>query len=134
MICFSHQDCSSNFHHFEKYHDLPTRGAGAVEQFSINGNLFLAFASARINTDGINTDSFIYKLKDSTGKLSLFETIGTFGARDMECFTISYGHYLAVAYHYNGTTYASTELSYLSVEWTRVRLLSKYFNKRGNEL
>ena len=86
------------------YQDLPTRGARAVEQFSINGSLFLAFANYKSDTEGFNTDSFIYKLSDSTRKFSLYQTIGTTGGRDMEYFTINDRHYLAVANRNNKTT------------------------------
>ena len=95
--CFSIKDCSSSLHRFQKYQDLPTRGATTVEQFSINGSLFLAFANSYGDTEGLNTDSFIYKLNDSTGTFFLYQTIDTTGARDIEYFMISDKHYLAVA-------------------------------------
>ena len=41
--------------------------------------------------------SFIYKLNDSPGKFSLYQTIVTSGAGDIEYFTIADKHYLAVA-------------------------------------
>ena len=95
-ICsFSHPDCSS--HYFEKYQDLPTREAHAVEHFTINGSLFLAFANYGSNIAERYTDSFIYKFNDSTGKFFLYQTIGTIGGHDVEYFTISGEHYLAVA-------------------------------------
>ena len=99
-------------HRFEKYQDLPTKGAAAVEQFSINGSLFLAFANYRGDTEGYNTDSFIYKLNNSTGKFFLYQTIDT-GAFDIEYFTISDKHYLAVANHYNGATHQLNSVIYL---------------------
>ena len=91
-------------HHFEKYQDLPTRGARAVKYFSIDGNLFLAFANYRGDTDGFITDSYIYKLDDSTEKFLLHQRIDTIGGRHIEYFTIANKHYLAVANRYNGVT------------------------------
>ena len=86
------------------HQDLPTRGARSVKQFSINGSLFLAFANFGSDTERFSTDSFIYKLSDSTGKFFLFQTIGTTGARSIEYFTIADRHYLAVANRKNGST------------------------------
>ena len=82
---------------FEKYQDLPTKGAVAVEQFSIDGSLFLGFANFYDDQKRYNTDSYIYKLDDSTGKFNRYQTIDTKGGRDMEYFMIADKHYLAVA-------------------------------------
>ena len=95
-IFFSHKDCSSSLLHFEKYQDLPTRGAVAVEQFSISGSQFLAFANFRGEIAKFNTNSFIYKLDNSDAKFFLYQTIDTSGGRNIEHFTIADKHYLAV--------------------------------------
>ena len=109
---FSYPDCSS--YHFEKYQDLPTRGGHAVEHFTINGSLFLAFANYESDTaQKYNTDSFIYKFNDLTGKFFLYQTIGTHGGHDVEYFTISGEHYLAVANVQNETTYRLNSVIYL---------------------
>jgi len=99
---FSVKDCSRRLHHFQKYQDLPTSAARDVEQFSINGSLFLAFANRKSNGDsyGRNTHSVIYKMNDSTGTFSHYQTMVTSGAQDIEYFTISDKYYFAVAYHY----------------------------------
>ena len=76
-----------------------------MEHFTINGSLFLAFANYESDTaEKYNTDSFIYKFNDLTGKFFLYQTIGTHGGHDVEYFTISGEHYLAVANVDNGTT------------------------------
>ena len=109
---FSYPDCSS--YRFEKYQDLPTRGAHAVEHFTINGSLFLAFANYKSHTaEKYNTDSFIYKFNDLTGKFFLYQTIGTHGGHDVEYFTISGEHYLAFANVENRTTYILNSVIYL---------------------
>ena len=92
---FSLQDFCSNS--FQKYQDLPTSGAVDVEQFTINGNQFLAFANSRNDTDGFNTESFIYKMNNFTEKFSLYQTINTMDAAGMTYFTMADKHYLAVA-------------------------------------
>ena len=103
MFSFFYPGCSG--YYFEKYQDLPTRAAHAVEHFTIHGNLFLAFANYHSDTsEKHNTDSFIYKFNDSCGKFFLYQTIGTSGALDVEYFTISDEHYLAVANGFNGIT------------------------------
>ena len=93
---------------------MPTRYAVAVEQFSNNESLFLAFANYQSDTGDKNTDSFIYKLDDSIRKFSLNQTIDTNGAYDIEYFTIADKHYLAVANHYNGTT---NQLNSVIYQW-----------------
>ena len=88
---YFYPDCFS--YHFEKYQDLTT-DATAVEYFTIKGSLFLAFA--RTNT------SIIYKFSDSTRKFVLYQTLDTKqSAADVEYFTISDEHYLAVANPFN---------------------------------
>jgi len=105
-LFFYHKDCTTTSHRLEKYQDLPTRGALDVEQFRINGGLFLAFANNNGDSEGFKTDSFIYKLNDSTGKFSLYQTIATAGAWDIEYFMIADKHYLAIANYLVGANSA----------------------------
>ena len=106
MAClFFYQDCSGRTPHFEKHQDLPTKGAHRVEPFSIDGSLFLGFANYKDDNNGYNTESYIYKLDDSTGKFYLYQTIDNKGARYMEYFKIADKHYLAVANRRDETTY-----------------------------
>ena len=97
------EDCSIGFHFFEKVQDLPTRGAVDVEHFTIDGSLFLAFANYHGDIKKHKTGSTIYKMDNSTGRLSLYQTLQTRGAFDLEYFSIANKHYLAVANHYDGT-------------------------------
>ena len=97
------QDCSIGFHFFEKVQDLPTRGAVDVEHFTIDGSLFLAFANHHGDIKKYKTSSMIYKMDNSTGRLSLYQTLQTRGAFDLEYFSVASKHFLAVANHYDGT-------------------------------
>ena len=85
-----------------------------MEHFTINGSLFLAFANYESDTaERYNTDSFIYKFNDLTGKFFLYQTIATNAVADVEYFTISGEHYLAVANAHNGTTWRINSVIYL---------------------
>ena len=97
------EDCSIGFHFFEKVQDLPTRGAVDVEHFTIDGSLFLAFANYLGDIKKHKTGSMIYKMDNSTERLSLYQTLQTRGAYGLEYFSIANKHFLAVANHYDGT-------------------------------
>jgi len=90
------------------------RGAVDVEQNSINGTLFLVLANNYDDTEKHQTDSFIYKLDNLTGKFFLYQTIVTSGAWDIEYSTITDKHYLAVANRYDG---ASFQLNSVIYQW-----------------
>ena len=74
-----------------------------MEHFTIDGILFLAFANYRGDIKNRKTSSMIYKMDNSTGRLSLYETLQTRGAFDLEYFSNANKHFLAVANHYDGT-------------------------------
>ena len=95
--------CFSGLHFFEKVQDLPTRGAGDVEPFTIDGSLFLAFANYHGDIFKYKTGSMIYKMNERTGKFNLYQTLQTRGAYGLEYFSIADKHFLAVANYYDGT-------------------------------
>ena len=97
------EDCSIGLHFFEKVQDLPTRGAVGVAHFTIDGNLFLAFANYRGDIKKYKTSSMIYKMDNSTGRLSLYQNLQTRGAYGLEYFSIANKHFLAVPTYYDGT-------------------------------
>ena len=74
----------------------------AVEQFTINGSLFLAFAIYRGDIHGRKAGSMIYKMDEQTGKLTLHQTLQTRGPYGLEYFSIADKHFLAVANFYYG--------------------------------
>jgi len=102
-LVFFFSGCSSGLHFFEKVQDLPTRGAGDVEYFTIGGSLFLAFANHHGDINKYKTSSMIYKMNEQTGKFHLYQTLQTRGALGLEYFSIADKHFLAVANHYDGT-------------------------------
>ena len=95
--------CSSGLHFFENVQDLPTRGAGDVEHFTIDGSLFLAFANYHGDIFKYKTGSMIYKMNEQTGQFNLSQTLQTTGAYGLEYFSIADKHFLAVVNHDNGT-------------------------------
>ena len=97
------EDYSIGFHFLEKVQELPTRGAVDVEHFTIDESLFLAFANYHGDIKKHKTSSMIYKMDNSTGRLSLYQTLQTRGAFDLEYFSIANKHFLAVANHQDGT-------------------------------
>jgi len=103
-VFFSSQttECSAGFHFFEKFQDLPTRGARAVEHFIINGTLFLAFANNHGDINKHKTSSMIYKMDGSTGRFTLYQTLQTRGPYGLGYFSIADKHFLAVANYHDG--------------------------------
>ena len=74
-----------------------------MEHFTINGTLFLAFGNNYGDITKYKTSSMIYKVKESTGRFTLYQTLQTRGARGLEYFSVADKHFLAVANHYDGT-------------------------------
>ena len=54
-----------------------------MEHFTINGSLFLAFANHRGDIKNYKTGSMIYKMNESTGRLSLYQSLQTKGALEL---------------------------------------------------
>ncbi|KAL9983296.1 hypothetical protein ACROYT_G005443 [Oculina patagonica] len=111
--------CSTGFHFFEKVQDLPTRGAGDVEHFTINGSLFLAFANHHGDIHKYKTGSMIYKIDEQTGKFTLYQTLQTRGAFCLEYFSIDDKQFLAVANTYDGTY----QLDSVVYQWNGLRFV-----------
>ena len=64
--------------------------------------MFLVFANNNGDTRHHETHSMIYEMDKSTENFSLYQTLPTKGAVDLEYFSISGKHFLAVANHFNG--------------------------------
>ena len=104
QLCFVFiKECSTGFHFFEKVQDLPTRGATAVQHFTINGSLFLTFGNYQGDIHKYKTSSVVYKMDEPTEKFTLYQTLQTRGAYGVEYFSIADKHFLAVAYLWDGT-------------------------------
>ena len=74
-----------------------------MEHFTIDGSLFLAFANYHGDINKYKTISMIYKMDESTGRFTLYQTLQTRGAYGLEYFSIADKHFLAVANNYDGT-------------------------------
>ena len=74
-----------------------------MEHFTIDGSLFLVFANNHGDIKKHKTSSMIYKMDESTGGFTLYQTLQTRGAFGLEYFSIADKHFLAVANHYDGT-------------------------------
>ena len=74
-----------------------------MEHFTIIGSLFLAFANYRGDINKHKTSSMIYKMDESTGIFTLYQTLQTRGPHGLEHFSIADKHFLAVANYYDGT-------------------------------
>ena len=74
-----------------------------MEHFTIDGSLFLAFANHHGDINKYKTSSMIYKMDESTGRFTLYQTLQTRGAYGLEYFSIADKHFLAVANNYDGT-------------------------------
>ena len=74
-----------------------------MEHFTIDGSLFLAFANHHGDISKSKTISMIYKMDESTGRFTLYQTLHIRGARGLEYFSIADKHFLAVANRFDGT-------------------------------
>ena len=73
-----------------------------MEHFTIDGSLFLAFANYYGDINKYKTSSMIYKMDESTGRFTLYQTLQTRGAYGLEYFSIADKHFLAVDNCYDG--------------------------------
>ena len=117
LNCSFFPGCSSGLHFFEKFQDLPTRGAVNVEYFTIDGILFLAFANYYGDINNHKTSSMIYKMNEQTEKFSLYQTLQTRGASGLEYFSIADKHFLAVSNRYDGTYQLDSAVYQWNGQW-----------------
>ena len=88
-------DCKQGLHFFEKFQEIPTKGAAAVKLFSIDDDLFLVFANYRGDNSGPQAKSVVYKMENK--RFILIQTLSTHGAHAIEYFKIDGVHYMAIA-------------------------------------
>ena len=67
----------------------------------------------------------IYKMDNSTGRLSLYQTLQTRGAYDLEYFSIANKHFLTVANHWDGTSLDNSFKLCNSIDVFKTRLRTK---------
>ena len=92
--------CKQGLHFFEKFQEIPTKGAAAVKLFSIGDDLFLVFANYYGDNSGYKAKSVVYKMENK--RFAQSQTLSTHGAYGIEHFTIDEVHYMAIANHYDG--------------------------------
>ena len=105
----------------------------AVEHFTVNGSLFLAFANNNEDIKKQKTSSMIYKMDEPTGKFILYQTLQTKGAYGVEYFSIADKHFIAVANFYADKTWQLDSTIY---QWNGQRFVvfQKIPTKAGNHL
>jgi len=94
------QDYKQGLHFFEKFQEIPTKGATAVKFFSIGDDLFLVFANYNGDKLGKKAKSVVYKMENE--RFILNQTLSTNGPYGVEHFKIGGVHYMAIANHYVG--------------------------------
>ena len=92
--------CGQGLHFFEKFQEIPTKGAAAVKFFSIDDDLFLVFANYHGNKSEYKAKSAVYKMENK--RFVLIQTLFTHGAYGIEHFKIHGVHYMAIANRYDG--------------------------------
>ena len=85
---------------FELIQTFHTTTGSAVTSFEIRNDMFVAFANYRDSLGGFKANSPIYVLQQNS--FTLNQTLTSFGATDVEYFTIHGEHFLVVANGFNG--------------------------------
>ena len=93
--------CKQGLHFFEKFQEIPTKGAADAKLFSIGDDLFLVFANYYGDKLGYKAKSAVYKMLNS--RFVLNQTLPTHGAYGIEHFTIDGVDYMAIANFYDGS-------------------------------
>ena len=97
---------------FEYYQTIATHGAYDWEFFEIDGSYYLMVANYRTGSADYTINSVIYKWNPSTSQFESYQNISTIGAANLKVFQINGEYYLAIAHHYNGSTYNLTSKIY----------------------
>ena len=95
---------NSTTNQFDQIQAIATNGARDFESFTIDGQTYLAVTNAH-NDSTRNIDSHIYQWNSTTNQFDQIQAIATNAGGDFESFVIDGQTYLAVANHYNGSTY-----------------------------
>ena len=93
--------CKQGLHFFEKFQEIPTKGAADAKFFLIGDDLFLVFANYDGDKLGKKVKSAVYKMENN--RFVLNQTLSTHGAYGIEHFEIDGVHYMAIANHYDGS-------------------------------
>ena len=92
--------CKQGLHFFEKFQEIPTKGAAAVKFFAVDDDLFLVFAYSN-DISGNRAKSVVYKMANK--RSVLIQTLSIYGAFGIEHFIIDGIHHMAIANYYDGS-------------------------------
>ena len=93
-------ECKQGLHFFEKFQEIPTKGATAAKFFSFGHDLLLVFANYHGDNLGKKAKSVVYKMENQ--RFVLIQTLSTHGPYGIDHFTIDRVHYMAIANYYDG--------------------------------
>lgn len=96
----------------EKAATFATMGAFAWRHMDIDGQHYVAVANHRDNTWSYTIDSAVYRWAPSSVEWQEHQRLRTTGAIDLEHMVIGGQHYLAVANHYDGSSFAVNSIVY----------------------
>ncbi|CAE7941654.1 TSPEAR [Symbiodinium necroappetens] len=96
MVCQSHR--------FVELQEIPTKGAFDFTAFSMDGTQHLAVANY-FDGSSRNIDSKIYKWNDASSTFLEMQSIPTKGARRWTAFSMNGTQHLAMANHFDGSSY-----------------------------
>ena len=88
---------------FQLLQTIQTHYGMAVTSFQLKDALLIAFASYQEGKFFYRTKLPVYVLQQNT--FTLNQTLDSFGARDVEYFTINFQHFLVMATEYDGHSY-----------------------------
>ena len=102
--------CKQGLHFFEKFQEIPTKGAADVKFFSISDDLFLVFANYYGDKSKYKAMSVVYKMEN--GRFILNQTLSTHGAYGIEHFKLDDVHYMAIGNYYDDGSYKQNSVIY----------------------
>ena len=95
---------------FQLLQTIQTHYGMAVTSFQLKDALLIAFASYQEGKFFYKTKLPVYVLQQNT--FTLNQTLDSFGARDVEYFTINFQHFLVMATEYDGHSYKQDSVVY----------------------
>eukprot|EP00794_Sanderia_malayensis_P019940 gene19940-21893_t len=117
---------------FRFHTTMPASVVSDIELYHVQGMLFMAVMYHHDKAGNMKLKSPIYKLNEKTKLFELYQWIDTRGARDIEHFDLTNGHYIAIANEASGKisskTYGvpSTVYQFVAGKYKLVQYLQTY--------